>query len=79
MRAERDAASAMYAYERLGGGVEIYGIHGTGLRAFPAANAEVLLHDNAAILALRVSACRAGLSAGGGIAGETGLCLETRR
>ena len=76
MRTERDTLAAVKADEWLPPGVEINGVHGAGLRALSALDAEISAHNHAPTLPLRVRTCRAGRDAGRRVAGEAGAGLE---
>src|SRR5512135_1564683 len=54
VRAKRHAPATVYTDKGVADGVEIDSIHGAGLGAFSAADAEVLFDYDAAALALRV-------------------------
>jgi len=69
----------MYANKRLYRKIKINGINRTGLRAFTAADAELLSYNDASSLSLGIGAGRAGLSTRGGVACETGLGFKPCR
>ncbi len=76
MRAERNATAAMDTHERLTCGIEIDGIHRTGLIAGTAANAKAFFHDHTATFALGIGSSGADRNTGRRIAGKTGFGFE---
>ena len=78
MGAERNAAAAVNADERLTCGVKINRVNRTGLRACAAAGAELFFNNNAAPFSLGIRAGGAGGGTGGRIAGKADLCFKAR-
>jgi len=78
VRAEGDAATAVYAHKGLAGVVKVNGGYGTGLGAIATTDAQLLFHDDTPAFALSKSPGGAGFGAGGRIAHEARSCLKPR-
>jgi hypothetical protein len=79
MRTEGYTLPAVDTYKWLIGNIKVDRIHGAGVRTLPASNTEIFPYQDPAALSLRKSAGGASQGAGGGIAGEADICLESGR